>query len=77
MKELISRMEKMEERLDQQTKQNSESVEDSNFPDSYAKQYVPRGRGRTGYRNNQRGGYGRGYQGSSNHIYNSNTYKRQ
>ena len=31
MKELMSRMEKMEERLDQQTKQSSESVGQSNF----------------------------------------------
>ena len=78
MKELMSRMEKMEERLDQQTKQSSESVGQSNFPDSYSysNQYVPRGRGRAGYRSNfQRGGYGRGYQGSSNHNnHNSNSY---
>ena len=76
MKELMSRMEKMEERLDRQTKQSSESVGQSNFPDSYSysNQYVPRGRGRAGYRSNfQRGGYGRGYQGSSNHNnHNSN-----
>ena len=78
MKELMSRMEKMEERLDQQTKQSSESVGQSNFPDSYSysNQYVPRGRGRAGYRSNfQRGGCGRGYQGSSNHNnHNSNSY---
>ena len=76
MKELMSRMEKMEERFDQQTKQSSESVGQSNFPDSYSNQYVPRGRGRAGYRSNiQRGGYGRGYQGSSNHNnHNSNSY---
>ena len=76
MKELMSRMEKMEERLDQQTKQSSESVGQSNFPDSYSysNQYVPRGCGRAGYRSNfQRGGCGRGYQGSSNHNnHNSN-----
>ena len=73
MKELMSRIKKMEERLYQQTKQSSESVRQSNFPDSYSNQYVPGGCGRAGYRNNlQRGGYGRGYQGSSIHNnYNS------
>ena len=67
IKELMSRMEKME---------SSESVGQSNFPDSYSDQYVPQGRGRAGYRSNfQRGGYGRGYQGSSNHNnHNSNSY---
>ena len=43
MKELMSRMEKMKERLDQQTKQSSESVGQSKFPDYNSNQYVPRG----------------------------------
>ena len=63
----------MEERLDQQAKDNSEPFVQSNLPNYFQNQYVPRGRGRSVFRSNfQRGGYGRGYQGSSNHNnYNS------
>ena len=49
MKELMSRMEEMEERLDKQTKDNSESVVQSNLRNSFQNQYVPRGHGRAGY----------------------------
>ena len=69
MKELMSRMEKMEKMLDQQIKDDSESIIQSNLPNSFQNQYVPRGRGCAGYRSSfQRCGYRRGYQGSSNHI---------
>ena len=40
MNELMSRMEKMEERLDQQSKDNSESVVLSNIPNVFQNQYV-------------------------------------
>ena len=73
MKELMSRMEKNEERLDKQTKDNSESIVQSNLRNSFQNQYVPRGYGSAGYLSNfQRGGYGRGYQGNHNN-YNSNS----
>ena len=65
----------MEERLDQQTKDNSEYVVQSNLPNSFQNQYVSQGSGCSSYKSNfRRSGYGRGYQGSSNHNnYNSNS----
>ena len=55
----------MEDRLDQQTKDNSEYVVQSNLPTSFQNQYVSQGRGCSGYKmyksNFQRSGYGWGY----------------
>lgn len=62
MSELMGRMKKMEDKLEQQNKAIPEAKKDSSNQDSYTYQYRPRGRGQGYGRGSWRGGYGRGYQ---------------
>lgn len=63
MPDLMGRMQKMEERLDQQSKATSEANSQSSFSPTFQNQPFPRNRGGYSNRGYYRGGYGRGYRG--------------